>query len=89
MEFRPLTAEYDAPLAALIRASLKARGLDIPGTAYYDEALDRLSAYYDRPGRGYWVLAEDGGALTGGIGLAEFRGDRPGPGPQLRYDPLG
>ena len=76
MEFRPLTPEYDAPLAALIRSSLKARGLDIPGTAYFDEALDRLSAYYDRPGRGYWILSGEDGALLGGIGLAEFRGSR-------------
>ena len=60
-------------MAAIVRAALKAHGLDIPGTAYFDEALDHLSAYYDRPGRAYYVLLEDG-AVTGGVGLAEFEG---------------
>ena len=74
MEITPLRTEHDAALAALIRGNLKAFHLDIPGTAYYDEALDRLSAYYREPGRAYYVLLEDG-AVVGGIGLAKFRGD--------------
>ena len=73
-ELRPLTPEYDAAIAALIRGNLRSYHLDIPGTAYYDEALDRLSEYYRRPGRAYFVLLQDGAAV-GGIGLAEFRGD--------------
>ena len=60
-------------MAAIIRTALKAHGLDIPGTAYFDEALDHLSVYYDRPGRAYYVLLADG-AVTGGVGLAEFEG---------------
>ena len=60
-------------MAAIVRAALKAHGLDIPGTAYFDEALDHLSVYYDRPGRAYYVLLEDG-AVTGGVGLAQFEG---------------
>ena len=45
MRYATITARDDAPLAALIRRLLSAHGLDIPGTAYYDEALDRLSAF--------------------------------------------
>lgn len=73
MQFQALTPEYDAPLATLIRRSLKRRGLDIPGTAYYDETLDHLSAYYDAaPGRrAYFVLTDEDGTLLGGVGLAE------------------
>ena len=74
MELLPLSAAYDAAIACLIRDNLKAHGLDIPGTAYYDEALDSLSAFYQRPGRAYYVLLENGRAM-GGIGLAEFRDD--------------
>ena len=74
MEYRPLSSDYDAEIAALIRDNLRNHGLDIPGTAYYDEALDHLSEYYDQPGRAYYVLLENGVAV-GGIGLAEFRGD--------------
>ena len=40
MEYRSLTAEYDAALAALIRTNLKAHHLDIPGTVYFDAGLD-------------------------------------------------
>lgn len=73
MEYRVLTAEYDAALAALIRTNLKAHHLDIPGTVYFDEGLDHLSGFYDHPGRAYYVLLNDK-KLVGGIGLAEFEG---------------
>ena len=69
MELLPLTPEHDAAIARIVRENLKAHGLDIPGTAYFDESLDHLSRYYDAPGRGYWVLWD--GAVAGGAGLAE------------------
>lgn len=74
MKLQMLTPEYDAALAALIRHNLKAHGLDIPGTVYFDEGLEHLSEYYSaRPDRrAYFILLDDGGALAGGIGLAEF-----------------
>ncbi|MCR5509218.1 MAG: GNAT family N-acetyltransferase [Lachnospiraceae bacterium] len=73
MEYKPLTPQYDAALAKLIRSILKDNHLDIPGTAYYDEALDHMSSYYDEPGRAYYVLLE-GDTLAGGIGIAGFDG---------------
>ena len=72
-EFRPILPEHDAAMARIVREALKAHRLDIPGTAYFDASLDRLSAYYDRPGRCYHVLLQDG-AVVGGVGLAEFDG---------------
>ena len=74
MEYKPLTAAYDAQLAALIRGRLRSHHLDIPGTAYYDRTLDHLSDFYAAPGRAYYVLLQRG-ALVGGIGIAEFQGD--------------
>ena len=78
MRYATITARDDAPLAALIRRLLSAHGLDIPGTAYYDEALDHLSAFYlaDPARRAYIVAREDAGEdgagkLLGGAGLAE------------------
>jgi hypothetical protein len=59
MRFEKIREEYDAPLAALIRRSLKSARLDVPGTAYYDPELDHLSGYYQRPGREYFLLLED------------------------------
>ena len=67
MEYRPIKPEYDATIAAIIRSTLKAHHLDIPGTAYYDTSLDHLSAYYDRPGRCYYVLLVNE-TVIGGIG---------------------
>ncbi|MBQ1520463.1 MAG: GNAT family N-acetyltransferase [Clostridia bacterium] len=69
----PIRREHDERLAEVIRAALKENGLDIPGTAYFDSALDSLSEFYSLPGREYHVLMTDG-APAGGIGLAEFYG---------------
>ncbi len=73
MEYVPITAEHDAAMAEIVRDALKSHGLDIPGTAYFDESLSHLSAYYDRPGRCYYVLKKDD-AVIGGVGIAEFDG---------------
>lgn len=71
MEFVPIAPQHDAAMAVIVRAALEEHGLDIPGTAYFDGALDSLSAFYDRPGRAYYVLL-DGETVIGGVGVAEF-----------------
>ena len=35
MDILPLSPDHDAAMAAIIRANLKAHGLDVPGRAYY------------------------------------------------------
>ena len=74
MELQQLTAVWDADIAGVIRDNLKAHGLDVPGTAYFDPALDCLSGFYQAPGRAYYVLTQEGRAV-GGIGVAELKGD--------------
>ena len=71
--FHKIGPSDDTVLAALIRCSLKAHGLDLPGTAYYDAALDHLSEFYTAvpEKRAYFVLSENG-EVAGGIGLSEF-----------------
>ena len=71
MEFAPIEPHQDAAMAAIVRAALKEHDLDKPGTAYFDASLDHLSAFYDRPGRAYYVLL-DGENVIGGVGVAEF-----------------
>ena len=44
---RPITADDDAAIAAIIRDNLRAAHLDIPGTAYFDPELDHLSDFYN------------------------------------------
>lgn len=76
MEFRLIKPEDNAALAVLVRANLKARGLDIPGTVYFDSILDHLSDYYlaDPERQAYYVQVDDEGRVVGGIGLAPFEG---------------
>ena len=74
MELTALRPEYDKAMAEIVRSCLKEHGLDIPGTAYFDESLERLSAYYAQTGRDYYVMLRDG-EVVGWIGLAEFEGD--------------
>lgn len=76
LHIRPITTADDAQMAALVQANLKAHGLDIPGTAYFDPQLAHLSRFYaEKPAqRAYWVAADDAGTVLGGAGLAEFDG---------------
>jgi len=73
INYRTITAQDDAALAAIIRDNLKARGLDIPGTVYFDSNLDHLSSFYlSDPGRTYIILTDSDGSVVGGVGLAAF-----------------
>ncbi len=73
MEYREITKNDDAAIAAIIRSNLKARGLDIPGTAYFDDHLDHLSDYYlvDSDKR-FYLIATENDEVIGGVGLAAF-----------------
>ncbi|MBO4679759.1 MAG: GNAT family N-acetyltransferase [Lachnospiraceae bacterium] len=73
MVFREIRKEDDAALAGIIRSNLKAHKLDIPGTAFFDSHLDHLSDFYlSDGGKRYYCIAEEGGEIVGGIGLAEL-----------------
>ncbi len=74
VEIRRITAADDEAMGTIARENLKAAGLDIPGTAYFDPEIMRLSAFYDaEPAkRSYFVAVGEAGELLGGGGLAEF-----------------
>ena len=73
MEYREMRKSDDPALAKIIRTNLKAHGLDLPGTVYFDANLDRLSEYYlGAPSKRFYLIAEENGAVAGGIGFAEF-----------------
>ena len=74
---RPIRAGDDAVMAEIVRTSLRATGLDVPGTAYFDPELDRLSAHYGaRPDRRRYLVACDPatGRILGGAGVGELEG---------------
>lgn len=72
--FREITGWDDAALAGIIRRSLEAHGLDIPGTAYFDPGLDHLSRFYlEKPAQRYYcVLSDRNGNVLGGVGVADL-----------------
>lgn len=74
VEIRRITRADDEAMGTIARENLKAVGLDIPGTAYFDPEIMHLSCYYDAAPekRSYFVAIDEGGALLGGGGLAEF-----------------
>ncbi len=75
MRLRKIEESDNRIIAGIIRANLKAVGLDIPGTAYYDESLDNLSEYYleDPQKRFYYIATDDEGKVIGGVGIADIR----------------
>lgn len=73
MEIRKITRKEDLAMAQLIRASLEAYGLALPGTVYYDDNLEKISTSYDHEGSAYYVLM-DGDILVGGVGYDQFIG---------------
>ena len=76
MKYRKIEAADDKRMAEIIRENLRRLHLDIPGTAYFDPELDRLSAYYHRDPakRVYFIALDEVGQVTGGVGIAEFDG---------------
>lgn len=75
MEIRSIRPEDDEAIAKIVRTNLERYELNIPGTAYFDEALDHLSNYYNMnpQKRRYLILTADE-KVIGGVGLAEFDG---------------
>ena len=75
MKLRRIEKSDNKKIADIIRSNLKAVGLDIPGTAYYDESLDNLSEYYLKypQKRFYYIATDDEGKIIGGVGIADIR----------------
>lgn len=73
MQIRKITKKENVAMAHVIRSSLEAYGLALPGTVYYDANLETLSASYDHEGCAYYVLI-DGNSVLGGAGYDRFVG---------------
>jgi len=72
-KIRELLPENNSAIATIARDNLKKHGLDIPGTVYFDSALDNLYEFYSNNAkRGYYVITDTADNVIGGIGFAEF-----------------
>lgn len=65
---RTILPEDDRRLAEIIRYTLTEFGAAKPGTVYYDETTDHLSAVFTREGSCYFVVTMDG-EVAGGAGI--------------------
>ena len=76
LKYRRICAADDETIAGIIRTNLEKLHLNVPGTAYFDPELDRLSAYYNAEPerRAYFVALDEQERVVGGAGAAEFAG---------------
>jgi len=57
----------------IIKRSLESFDLDIPGTAYFDPQLSKLSQFYKQQSNAkYWVAVNEQNEVVGGVGIAPF-----------------
>ena len=68
MNIRLITPDDNAAMAAILRTSLEEYGLNIPGTAYFDESTDKLYQSFQLSKSAYFI-AEENGVILGGAGI--------------------
>lgn len=69
MDIQRIREEDNADISAIIKASLEAVGLNIPGTAYTDPQLNDLFHYYQNQDRAAYYIALDNDKVIGGVGF--------------------
>lgn len=73
MCIREIEEKDNSKMAEIIKRSLEEFQLDIPGTAYFDPELGRLTQFYqEEPDAKYWVLVNEQDQVVGGVGIAPF-----------------
>ncbi len=73
MNIRLITPEDNVAMAKILRSSLEEFGLNIPGTAYFDESTDRLYESFQKERTAYFIAEEDG-KILGGAGIYPSNG---------------
>ncbi|PZR05678.1 MAG: GNAT family N-acetyltransferase [Flavobacterium psychrophilum] len=73
MKIRLIAPSDNVLMAAILRRSLEEFGLNIPGTAYFDESTDRLFESFQKERAAYFV-AEENGVILGGAGIYPTEG---------------
>ena len=65
---REIRSADDTSMARILRETLLEHGAAKPGTAYYDESTDALSAHFTDP-RSIYLVAEVNREVVGGVGI--------------------
>lgn len=70
---RKIQPQDNVAMALILRESLKEFGLNIPGTAYFDESTDHLYETFQLE-RSTYFIALDGDEVIGGVGIYPSEG---------------
>lgn len=73
MNIRLIAPSDNVSMAAILRRSLEEFGLNIPGTAYFDESTDRLFESFQKDKAAYFI-AEENGEILAGAGIYSTEG---------------
>ncbi len=76
-EVRFIQSEDDDAICRVIKSVFEEHGINRPGTAYYDESLNRMSGAFDIDKAVYFVGLIDG-IVVGGAGIYPTAGLPPG-----------
>ena len=63
---RAIQPKDDAQMGAIVKSVLTEFKANKPGTAYFDESTNHLSATFTLPTAAYWVIEEQGNIIGGG-----------------------
>lgn len=73
MYIREIEDKDNETLERIVKDSLESFDLNIPGTAYFDPELDKLSQFYKQQNHAkYWVVVNEADEVVGGVGIAPF-----------------
>ncbi|OHX68267.1 GNAT family N-acetyltransferase [Flammeovirga pacifica] len=72
---REIQKEDDSIIASIIKKSLEEHKANLPGTAYFDENLGRLSQFYKEESNSAYFIAEWDGQIVGGAGIGKIIGN--------------
>lgn len=73
IHIRKLKEGDDPSIARIIRNTLKEFGANHPGTVYFDESTDHLTAVFEKEGSTYFIAENESGIL-GGAGIYPTEG---------------
>jgi putative acetyltransferase len=75
IEIRPIQAQDNIEVAALIRFVLEEQNAPKTGTAYADPILDTLFEHYQRQKRANYFVLLEGNEILGCAGIAQLEGE--------------
>lgn len=75
-QLRPITADDNPSMAAIIRRVMPEFGADGPGFAIHDAEVDHMFEAYAQPRSDYFVVVRDGKVIGGG-GMAPLENGEP------------